>query len=228
MAVQEGKSRIPPPSEDKPPLHANAFFAMRNINSALAPMFPYASDGDMVAAATIFYGGEGRDGKAFHHENTVDEVSIVFAAEKSQMRPGFVHVGARKHMVGNYFDDPTDPDILTAIVVVQRQSDPGVEQWEALTFFCESCQEPLLHHRYSAKVEDQKNADLPGYAPPLETLTEGAICLEPYNASDEARTCPKCGAKNEPWPVSVWGWDHYHNNFVASERARRQLIEGGN
>ncbi len=224
MTAFTGSRRIAPPSPDKPPLQTNVFHALRSANTALMPLFPYAGDGDIVPGATIFWGGERRETSAFNHTNTVDEVAICFAAEKSMMRAGFVHVGARTHVVGNFFGDTSDPEILMAIVVTQRQAEAGVPQSEALTFFCGSCQTPLLKHEFSSKNEADADLGLPGYHAPLETLTEGAICLEPFNADSAARTCPKCGTVNSPFPVSVWGWDAYQKNTIAAERARRQLL----
>lgn len=220
-----GSKEIAPPKVDKPPLRVNVFHALRSANTALAPLFPYVGDGDLVPGASIMWGGENREMSAFTHTNTVDEVAICFAAEKSRLRAGFVHVGTPTHVVGNFFDDTSDPEILTAIVVTQRQAEAGVPQSESLTFFCDSCQTPLLTHEFSSKNEADVDLGMPGYHPPLETLTEGAICLEPYNADDAARTCPKCGKLNDPFPVSVWGWDAYQKNAVASERSRRQLLE---
>lgn len=220
-----GKRQIGPPLPGKPPLQSNVFHALRSANTALMPIFPYAGDGDLVPAASIMWGGEGREMSVFNHTNTVDEVAICFASEKSRLRAGFVHVGVRTHLVGNFFEDSTDPDILMVIVVTQRQADPGVSQSETLTFLCDSCQTPLLTHHFSSKNDaSAADAGLPGFHPPLETLTEGAICLEPYNASEAARTCPKCGVVSEPFPVSVWGWDAYYNNMLAAERGRRMLL----
>lgn len=218
-----GKARIAPPKAGKPPLQVNVFHAARSSNTALNPIFPYTSDGDLVPGSSIMWGGPNRDMSAFNHLNSVDEVAICFAAEKSRLRAGFVHVGARTHLVGNFFEDTSDPDILTLIVVTQRQAEKGVAQSETLTFLCDHCQNPLLAHTFPSKTEDD-NAP-PGWYPPLETLTEGAIALEPYNASEEARTCAKCGGISEPFPVSVWGWDAYYHNMVAAERGRAMLLD---
>lgn len=224
MAQDNASRTIPPPNPNKPPLQANVFHALRSANTALVPIFPYAGDGDIVPGATIMWGGPGKEMSAFNHTNTVDEVAICFAANKSRLRPGFVHVGSHTHVVGNFFEDDTDPENLTAIVVTQRQAEAGVPQEESLTFFCKECQTTLLHHRFSSKNEADVDADLPGYQPPLETLTEGAICLYPYNEDEAARTCPKCGTVNEPFPLSNWGWDYYQKNAVAAEKSRRQLL----
>ena len=215
---------IAPPDIGKPPLRANVFHALRSANTALAPLFPYVGDGDLVPGASIMWGGPNRETSAFNHSNTVDEVAICFAAEKSRLRAGFVHVGSPMHVVGNFFEDTNDTEILTAIVVTQRQAEKGVPQSESLTFFCDDCQTPLLRHEFSSKNDAMVDEDLPGYYPPLETLTEGAICLEPYNADEAARTCPKCAKVNAPFPVSVWGWDAYYKNGEAAERSRRQLL----
>lgn len=225
MSTIVGSREISPPDPDKPPLQVNVFHALRSANTALMPLFPYVGDGDLVPGASIMWGGENRDGKAFNHENSVDEVAICFAAEKSRLRAGFVHVGSRTHVVGNFFEDTSDPEILTAIVVTQRQAEKGVPQSETLTFFCTDCQTPLMTHTFSSKNDGAgEEAQAPGFHPALETLTEGAICLEPFNADEQERTCPKCGKHNDPFPVSVWGWDYYTKNFDAAERARRQLL----
>jgi hypothetical protein len=213
---------IPPPDPLKPPLKSNVFQMLRMANTALAPMFPYAGDGDMVPAATVFWGGPNRETSVFTHTNSVDEVAICFASEKSRMRAGFVHVGARTHLVGGFFEDCADPDILMVIVVTQRQAEREQPQSEALTFMCESCQAPLLHHEFSSKGARPEDAD-GGFHPWLETLTEGALCLEPFNADPALRVCKSCGHQNPPWPVSVWGWDAYQKNTDAAERARAQV-----
>jgi hypothetical protein len=195
---------------------------LRTANTALAPMFPYAGDGDLVPAATVFWGGPNRETGVFTHSNSVDEVAICFASEKSRMRAGFVHVGARTHLVGGFFEDSTDPDILMVIVVTQRQAEGGQPQTEALTFMCEKCQAPLLRHEFSAK-SDRADDGSEGFHPWLETLTEGALCLEPFNADPANRVCKACGHQNPPFPVSVWGWDAYQKNTGAVERARAQV-----
>lgn len=225
MERVRGPRQIAAPSADKPALQANVFHAVRSANTALMPIFPYTSAGEMVPAASVMWGGENREMNAFNHTNTVDEVAICFAAEKSRMRSGFVHVGARTHLVGNFFEDMSDPDILMVIVVTQRQKEAQQPQSEILGFLCDNCQSPLLIHEFSAKTEDSVSAAGGlGFHPPLETLTEGAICLEPFNASEDARTCAKCGTTSKPFPVSVWGWDAYYKNMVAAERGRKQLL----
>lgn len=230
-----GDRQIDAPNPGKPPLKVNAFNQLRISNTSLMPLFPYVSAGDIVPCATIFWGGENRDTSVFNHENSVDEVAITLAAAKSRLRAGFVHVGARKHLVGRYFEDPTDTEIMMAIVVTQRQAEEGIEQRETLTFICENCQEPLLTHSFNSK-EDMKyagadasgrKAALPGFTPPLETLTEGAIVIEPFNKDEKARTCPKCGTVNPPFPLHVWGWGSYYHNAVACERGRAILNAAG-
>jgi hypothetical protein len=50
-----------------------------------------------------------------------------------------------------------------------------------------------------------------------------AEAAEAYNASEEARTCPKCGTVNPPFPLEQWGWGvHAHNSRVVNA-ARRML-----
>jgi hypothetical protein len=189
MATIKGARRIPPAREDKPPLHTNVFHALRSANTTLMPLFPYTEAGEIVAGATIFRGGDNRDTGVFNHTNSVDEVGIIFGGQKARMPTGFTFVGTRKHLVGNYLEDHTDPDECMAIVVTQMQTPEGVAQEESYTFICEKCQEPLLQHDFPAKIGDGAKYG-PGYRPPLETLTEGARCLKPFNASEEARTCP--------------------------------------
>ncbi|SEK00319.1 hypothetical protein SAMN05518849_12526 [Sphingobium sp. AP50] len=225
MERTRGPRQIQPPVENKPALQTNVFHALRGANTALMPIFPYGAAGELVPAASIMWGGPNRDMSAFNHTNSVDEVAICFASEKSRLRSGFVHVGARTHLVGNFFEDMSDPDILMVIVVTQRQAEEGIPQGETLGFLCDNCQNPLLVHEFSAKTEESAQAaKTPGFHPPLETLTEGAIVLEPFNESEVARTCSKCGTVSEPFPVSVWGWDAYYKNMVAAERGRKQLL----
>lgn len=64
---------IPPPNPRKPPLQANVFHMLRSSNTALAPLFPYAGEGDLVPAPSIFWGGPNRETSVFNHRNSVDE-----------------------------------------------------------------------------------------------------------------------------------------------------------
>jgi len=207
---------IPAPDPTRPPLTANVFHAVRSANTKLMPMFPYAEDGCLVPCANVFSGGKGYGIGVFNHTNSVDEVSITFASVGSGIRSGDVFVGAREHMVGAFFHEEESDQNLMVIVVVQRQSEAGVAQHESLSFICAKCQASLSRVEYPAKT-GHAAADV---APALETLTEGAAWAREFNASEELRTCKKCGHLNAPFPLRVWGWEDYRRNYETAEKAR--------
>ena len=211
---------IPLPDPARPPLLSNVFHAVRHTNTKLMPMFPYAEDGCLVAGASVFSGGKGRGIGAFNHTNSVDEVSIAFACVGSGIRSGDVFVGARDHLVGAFFNEEEADHNLMVIVVVQRQTEPGVAQRESLNFICAKCQSPLSRRDFSAKNGHATTATNRDSALALETLTEGALWAREYNESEALRTCGKCGHLNPPFPLHVWGWEEYRNNYVAAEKAR--------
>lgn len=215
--------KIERPDPKRPPLQANVFQAVRSANTSLVPMFPYCQDGCLVPGATVFYGGQGRGIGAFNHMNSVDEVAICFASQGSGIRSGDVFAGAREHLVGSFFDEEEADTNLMVIAVVQRQAE-GVPQHEGVSFLCESCQTQLLRHEYPAKNDRDYDAEDLSAAPPLDTLIEGAVCAREYNASVDRRTCPNCGHVNPRFPVEIWGWDAYHDAYVASEAARRRYL----
>ncbi|MDB5580112.1 MAG: hypothetical protein JWR80_5288 [Bradyrhizobium sp.] len=220
-AMAPVEHQIAPPDPEKPPLKVNIFHSLRTGNTANCLFFPYLGDGDIVVSGTAFVGGKGRETGVFQHFNTRDELSVVFAAHGVHLRPGDTVTGAREHSVGGYFADPEDPEALVVLNVIQRQSDAGVEQSEAMIWLCENCQAPVMECRFAAKTG---KPGVPGYAPPLEAIVESAVALEAYNETDAARTCSHCGFVNKPFPVSVWGWDAYNRNYVALEKGRKQFL----
>jgi hypothetical protein len=216
---------LPLPDPARPPMIANIFHAVRHANTKLMPMFPYCQDGCIVPGASVFSGGRGRGIGAFHHENSVDEVSIVFASVGGGIRTGDVFVGAREHLVGAFFHEEEGENNLMVIAVVQRQAEAGIPQSESLSFLCEKCQSTLLRHGYSGKSEQSHNEPAGDRAPPLETLTEGALWAREFNDSQDLRTCKQCGHVNPPFPLHIWGWDEYRTNYVAAEKARQLYLQ---
>jgi hypothetical protein len=211
---------IPAPDPAQPPMISNVFHAVRSANTKLMPMFPYAEAGCLVPGASVFSGGKGSGIGVFTHTNSVDEVAIAFTTVGSGIRTGEVFVGAREHMVGAFFHEEEADQNLIVIVVVQRQSEAGVAQHEGLSFICGKCQAPLSRVEYPAK-SDHAGGDA---AAALETLTQGAIWAREFNASEDLRTCGKCGHVNPPFPLRVWGWEEYRRNHEAAEKARELYL----
>lgn len=209
---------------NKEPLKVNVFTSARTMNTQLCPMFPYLGDGDMVPAVTVFYGGPGRDNGTFTHTNTTDEIYIMFGIQGAPVRAGDVIVGAREHVVSSYLESPYDPDSLMTVVVVQRQAEHGVAQTEAVTYFCEKCQKPLLLRRFDARDEAPEGAN-PGYQMAFKTLLQSAKMAEDFNKDEAVRTCNKCGHLNPPFPLELWGWQNYRAGFSVQERSRARYLD---
>ena len=131
---------IPPPAADKQPLKCNVYEYARTLVSTLTPMFPYVDEGAMVPTIALFYGQPGGDYGYFEHENTVDEVAIVFGsgATTGRGKAGLVRASARSHGVGNLLSEPDSPESFSLVSVTQRQS-TGVPQNEAVAFTCADC-----------------------------------------------------------------------------------------
>jgi hypothetical protein len=211
---------IPAPDPARPPMISNVFHAVRSANTKLMPMFPYTEAGCLVPGASVFSGGKGSGIGVFTHTNSVDEVAITFASVGSGIRTGDVFVGAREHMVGGFFHEEEADQNLMVIVVVQRQAEAGVAQHESLSFICGQCQAPLSRVEYPART-DHGGGDA---AAALETLTDGAIWAREFNASEDLRTCKKCGHVNPPFPLGVWGWEEYRRNYETAEKARELYL----
>ncbi|HEY3653446.1 MAG TPA: hypothetical protein VGL34_00550 [Steroidobacteraceae bacterium] len=211
---------IDPPNPHKPPLLANVFHASRSGVSSQLPMFPYMDDGDITVSTTVFVGGKGESG-VFYHFNTRDEIAVIFGAKGAPIRPGDTFTGAREHSVGGYLEHPEDPDGVVLLTVIQRQSEPGVEQSEAMSWLCSACQAVLQKQSYPGKPSMERP---PGFSPPQQSVLEAAKVIGAFNADAAERTCKSCGHLNEPFPVHVWGWNNYAANYFSAESARRQFL----
>jgi predicted RNA-binding Zn-ribbon protein involved in translation (DUF1610 family) len=232
--MSEATRRIPPPSADKAPLKANVFDKMQGSNSQLVPLFPYLERGAIVPAASLMRGGTG-EGFAdfggghsefghFFHYNDADEVTIVWATDGGPRGVGLIRCLANHHGVKPHLRDPNDPNSFSVVVITQRQAESGPQK-EAVQFRCEQCHETLIHHEYDATPpppKAERAADADPY-PALPSITGSADAAEAYNASVAARTCPKCGTVNPPFPLEQWGWGTHARNSRIVNAARRLL-----
>jgi hypothetical protein len=226
--------RIAPPTDAKAPLKANVFEVAKNSNTQLVPLFPYFGAGAIVPAASVMRGGTGEGfadfggGKSefgnFFHHNDVDEVALVWATDGGPRAAGLIRCLANHHGVQPHLRDPDDPTCFSLNVITQRQTESGPQR-EAVEFRCKKCRETLIHHEYDATpvpegAEPSADADP---HPALATILGSAEAAETYNASEAARTCPKCGTVNPPFPLEQWGWGiHAHNSRIVNA-ARRML-----
>jgi hypothetical protein len=228
------RRRIPSPTDEKVPLKANLFEKMQASNSELVPLFPYFGRGAMVPAAALMHGGSGAGfadfgGGAsefghFFHYNDADEVTVVWATDGGPRGAGLIRCLANHHGVKPHLRDPQDPNSFSITVITQRQSLDGPQR-EAVQFRCEKCHETLIHHEYDATPlppRDQRPPDADPY-PALPTIVGSAEAAEVYNASEAARTCPKCGTVSQPFPLEQWGWSTHTQNSRLINAARRAL-----
>lgn len=214
-AASTDKRLIPPPCGAKQPQCVNVFAAAQMASTRLAPLFPFLGPGDIVPTCSVMEGGTGESFGYFMHFNTVDEVALVFGAgEQGHHRTGMMAVGANLHGVGGC--DPNDANDYALATVTQRQREQG-PQPEAIVFPCEKCAAEVFRRDYDGRdnVDDRGLATLP-------TIINCCAASLDYNASEERRTCPKCGHVNAPFPLRKWGWDAYTRQGEVAQRAMRK------
>lgn len=188
------KLTISPPDGSKRPLKENIFRHASLSNAQLNPLFPYTSPGSIVPCSAAFR-SDGKDYGSFHHTNSVDEVSIVWASNVPQFRCGRVFVGAREHQVQG---PPAEfPPAYILFNITQRQAESG-EQAETVAFFCESCHAELHSFSYDASEEHVVNGSLP-----IQPTTNGTLIAA---LGFEGGNCPSCGHDNKVFPHERWGW----------------------
>ena len=225
--AQQREPLIPPPAPDKQPLKCNVFEYARTLVSTLTPMFPYVDEGAMVPTIALFYGEENGDYGYFEHENTVDEVAIVFGsgATTGRGKAGLVRASARSHGVGNLLNEPDSPESFSLVSVTQRQS-VGKPQTEAVAFSCAKCSAEVYREEFDSTPpkRSKQHAEL-GPIGHLHTIYGSAKTARNYNSSKSNRTCPKCGNVNEKFPLRRWGWDRYHDMTGIIREAHQSLTE---
>ncbi len=218
---------MPPAAADKQPLKCNVYEYARNLVSTLTPMFPYVDEGAIVPTIALFYGQPGGDYGYFEHENTVDEIAIVFGSGGATGRgkAGLVRASARSHGVGNLLSEPESPESFSLVSVTQRQS-TGVPQKEAVAFTCAECSAEIYREEYDA-TPPRRGAQAAEIGPVghLHTIYGSARAALGYNADEKNRTCPECGKVNAPFPLDRWGWNRYRDMTNIIREAHRSLSE---
>lgn len=225
--TSERELSMPPAAADKQPLKCNVYEYARTLVSTLTPMFPYVDEGAMVPTIALFYGQPGGDYGYFEHENTVDEVAIVFGsgATTGRGKAGLVRASARSHGVGNLLSEPDSPESFSLVSVTQRQS-TGVPQKEAVAFTCAACSTEVYREEFdSTPPRRGMQKDEVGPVGHLHTIYGSARTALNYNADEKNRTCPKCGNVNEPFPLGRWGWDRYRDMTDIIREAHQSLSE---
>lgn len=226
MAKTSNGLEMPAPAADKQPLKCNVYEFGRNLVSTLTPMFPYVDEGAMVPTCALFYGEPDGDYGYFSHENTVDEVAVVFGSGDTTGRgkAGLVRVSARSHGVGNLLNDPDNPDSFAFVTVTQRQS-VGIAQHEAVAFSCEECSVEVFRMEYDATPPKRgRQRDELGPVGHLHTLIGSAKAAQTYNDDEKNRTCPECGHVNKPFPLRRWGWHRYVDQTLVMREAYESLL----
>jgi hypothetical protein len=226
--ARPGARAMPQPRPDKEPLKCNVFEFARNLASTLSPIFPYVDEGAMVPTIAMFYGNPDGDYGFFMHDNTVDEVAIIFGGGGTigKGATGLVRASARSHGVGNLLSDPTSPESFSLVTITQRQA-VGERQHESIAFVCEKCSTELFRHNFDSTPPHRgKQAEEMGAVGHLETLTSSAYAASTFNASEELRTCPKCSHVSRPFPLGRWGWQRYAEQTEIVRKAYANLHDG--
>ena len=213
------RTRIPPPDGSKEPMKVNLFERMQHTNTELVPLFPYYGPGSFVPAGAIFRGDAELDMGHFFHQNTTDEVVVVYGGNGALLQTGQIMATAKLHGVNTFLRDPRNPESFLVLTVTQRQSD-GQDQTESLIWRCRKCHEYLHRYEFDATPQDVHRDRFPAFP----TLTEGAVAAEQYNADSRARVCPKCGYDNGSFPLERWGWKQWAVQWRTVNDARRALL----
>ena len=230
MATKSGKDvkanlKIAPPLPSKVPLKTNIYEHAQAATGSLTPLFPYRDAGSMVPCTTLFWGRK-REGDYgfFMHDNSVDEISILFGGDGTTGRgnTGLVRCAENRHGVGKLLRDCEDPENFSLVAITQRQAENRTQN-EAVWFICENCKGELARVDFNPVIPEQGKQDDLGKFLPLETLIFGAEVSERLNESEESRTCKKCGHVNAPFPLERWGWDKYTGQTRAAQNARKAL-----
>jgi len=210
---------IPRPRADRPPLRANVLHIMQQANTTLAPLFPYMHPGAMVPAASLFIGGPGRDYGQFYHHNSVDEIIIAFVAQGATLATGQVYNGGRVHGVNSFLKDQTKAGSFALFTVTQRQLEHGQAQPEAISLLCSECRKPLFKGEWDgATPVDAREIDHP-----FAGSAQLPGILREFNEDPALRTCSACGHVNDPFPIDIWGWDHYASQSAIMALAKLEL-----
>jgi hypothetical protein len=195
-------ARIAKPSRDCPPLRANAYEFAALANTTLAPLFPYVHRGAIVPTISLIVGGSGSAGYGhFFHENTEEEVAVVFADRNAVKGKGTVMIAPMLHGVQAFLKDESDPESYMLITITQRQRDAG-EQSERVFFRC-GCNNVLYEFSYDAtppETHDPHHHDI------FMSIANSSVAGVEFNQDESRRTCAKCGKVNPPFPHEAWGW----------------------
>lgn len=218
------RTHIPPPAPNKQPLKANVYEYARTNVAPLIPMFPYIDEGSIVPAVTLYWGQAEGDYGFFIHENTVEEIAIVFGGGGTTARgnAGLVRLNDHVHGVGRILKDTKDRDAYVLVTVTQRQAEGG-KQREAIWFVCENCKTEIGRNEKDVPVPKPGRQHEHGRYVPFFTIQLGNETRQNFNASEEARTCPKCGHLNAPYPVERLGSHLYIGQTRVVEMARQSL-----
>jgi 3-hydroxyanthranilate 3,4-dioxygenase len=201
----------------KLPLRVNAFERLQTANVQLVTLFPYLDDGSMVPGAALFRGRPGVDVGSFYHQNSVDEVALTIASDKSYVETGKLSVNGRVHPVGSPLMDPNDPDAFALMVITQRQ--PVGEGTEAMLFRCSECRHLLFKREYDATPgEAVEGIPFPLFPSQVENVTS----IAEFNASH--RVCAKCGRENSEFPGELWGAAEYAWRGATANLAYYRLL----
>jgi hypothetical protein len=215
-------SRIPPPSDDRPPLRVNGFEYAQIANTSLAPMFPYLQRGAIVPTTSLMVGGPNANYGHFFHENTEEEVALVIADHGGIKNTGMMMIAPQLHGVQSFLKDPLDPESFLLIVITQRQSDDRRQQ-ERVFFRC-GCNEVLFEQTYDSTPDDVYDPHANHAF--LTNKKSGDIAIA-FNGDEALRTCKRCGKISPPFPHAAWGWDAYATSHDVAALGRRSLLATG-
>lgn len=228
VALEETR-HIPPPTADFEPLKTSVYEQMAKAAAQLTPLFPYDHAGAIVPCGNVLIGGPDQEYGHFFHWNTVNEVVVVYGANKSLLASGQIMATQNLHGVNSFLRDEKDPESFAVIVVTQHQSESG-DQSEALIGRCKACKAELVHYTYDATPHGLPGYDSARYGEDRDPVRQFATALGSAEFADmrnteQGRTCSACGHVNEGFPSAQWGWAREVAQTRAVNAAHHALAE---
>ena len=224
----EDTRRIRPPDPEREPLKVSVYERMAKAAGQLMPLFPYDEVGSIVPCGVVLTGGPDMEYGHFFHWNTVNEVVVVYGANKAMLGTGQIMALQQLHGVNSFLRDEKDPEGFAVLTVTQHQSEGN--QTEALIARCKKCKHELVRHEYDATPHGLPGYDAERYGADDDAVRQFATMLgsAEFGAlrnTPDGRTCANCGHVNDVFPAERWGWARQVYQTRSVSAARRSLLK---
>ena len=207
----------------KRPLKVNVFENMLAHQGMLEqmPIFPYFGPGDIVPTAALSHSMPDLPRVHFYHYNDITEVILAMAGEGAMFTAGQLYLQQGTHGVTTFLKNAAGPvgEHYTLALIIIRMKQEGPQN-EGFILRCHKCNEIVFR-----MDRDVWQGPAHPHYPELVNVRFYADAADAYNA--EPRTCAKCGAAQERFPVELVGWRRYAQYAELANRARVNIEAAG-